>query len=499
MRVQLLHLSGPFRGQTITHSEPRVSLGSATDATVRFPPGLVLGHHAEITFAEAECAFHLKALDGQVFVNYREVREVILESNDLIELGLNGPKMRFRAHQTPGSLCKPVHQMLTDALDVGGVSGIFASGWTFQRDLLRHSTHLVKLIAVLLLAAVAFGSAYLGGALGTRRVKKHQETFQRQQADANAAILDIMKNQLQRQLDEFRREQAGHASRVELEKLRADLVRRAEVVDTFVARNNALRRVLDEYSDGVCLIHGVYGFHMPVEGTAPLPVTNPDGIPLHIEYFGSGFLGDNEGRIVTNRHVAEPWWNNDNVAPLLAQNLSPAFVQLTASFPGIAPLPIDPTSIQLSTDGVDIAIVRVAADAVKSVPPLPLSDADETSFRGGRVILLGYPTGLNAILARSEPDVVSQILESVSNTTELVSALAERSLIRPVITQGALNEVRERRLVYDAETTSGGSGGPVFGPDGTVIGVNFAITRDFGGTNFGVPIRFARSMLHATP
>ena len=55
--------------------------------------------------------------------------------------------------------------------------------------------------------------------------------------------------------------------------------------------------------------------------------------------------------------------------------------------------------------------------------------------------------------------------------------------------------MKERRLVYDAETTSGGSGGPVFGPDGTVVGVNFAVTRDFGGSNFGVPIRFVRELL----
>ncbi len=497
MRAQLLHLSGPQRGQTHTYSQTKLLLGSAPNADVRFPPGAVLGNHAQIEFVEPECNFHLAALDGQVFVNYREVREVILEPNDLIELGLGGPKLRFRIHYDPGSVCKPVHQMLTDALDVGGVSGLFASGWTLQRDLFRHSSLFVKVAAFVLVVLVAFGSAYLGGALGTRRTATKQEALRRQQSDAVAAQMLAMRDQLRKQLNEFRREQAGHASRAELDALRSDLARRAEVVDALVASDDALRKVLDEYSRGVCLIHGVYTFLMPAEG-ASIPVVGPDGDPLTLEYIGSGFLGASDGRIITNRHVAEPWWNNAMVAPLLAQNLTPAFLKLTASFPGRPPAPIDPATIKLSTDGVDIAVLRVAPDPVRGVPVLPLYAGDVSGFRGGRVIVLGYPTGLNAVLARAEPDVVTEILAKVSDTDELLAALSDRSLITPVITQGALNEVRDRRLVYDAETTSGGSGGPVFGPDGTVIGVNFAITRDFGGSNFGVPIKFARILVETT-
>jgi len=42
-------------------------------------------------------------------------------------------------------------------------------------------------------------------------------------------------------------------------------------------------------------------------------------------------------------------------------------------------------------------------------------------------------------------------------------------------------------VVYDAETTHGGSGGPVLNLEGGVLAVNAAILPQFGGSNLGVP------------
>ena len=129
------------------------------------------------------------------------------------------------------------------------------------------------------------------------------------------------------------------------------------------------------------------------------------------------------------------------------------------------------------------------------MPILPLFDGDPHALRGQRAIVLGYPTGINAVLAKADAEVAEEIASKAKDLTGLIAELARRGMISPVATQGALNDVQDKKLVYDASTTSGGSGGPVFGVAGTVIGVNFAILREFGGSNFGVPIRFAKELL----
>jgi serine protease Do len=51
------------------------------------------------------------------------------------------------------------------------------------------------------------------------------------------------------------------------------------------------------------------------------------------------------------------------------------------------------------------------------------------------------------------------------------------------------------KIVYDAQTTSGGSGGPLFNNEGKVIGINFAMVREFGGSNFAIPVGYGKSLL----
>lgn len=296
---------------------------------------------------------------------------------------------------------------------------------------------------------------------------------------------------LRNQLEACRREHERQVSGAEVEALKAQLGRYAHLADQDVRRLAAMKRAMEVYARGVCLIHGAFTFHERRDG-ALVQSTDAEGNPLALEYLGSGFLASDRGHVVTNRHIAEPWWNNQTVAPLVQHGLEPAFVTLTVTFPGQDSIPVDTSTIRVSDEAVDLAVFRVQAS---DVPVLPLSTRDPSELRGQRLMLLGYPTGLSALLARAEPDAVSGALAEASDTATLITALSKRSAISPVITHGTLNDVTLHKLIYDAVTTSGGSGGPVFGPDGEVIGVNFAILRDFQGSNFGVPIRFVGHLL----
>jgi S1-C subfamily serine protease len=114
---------------------------------------------------------------------------------------------------------------------------------------------------------------------------------------------------------------------------------------------------------------------------------------------------------------------------------------------------------------------------------------------GDPVVLIGYPTGIEGILARAGSDVTKKVAENAHDVTQIVSQLASQHFIRPTTTQGHIGDVLKDKIVYDAATTVGGSGGPLFNRDAKVIGVNFAILNDFGGSNMAVPVRYAAELL----
>lgn len=445
----------------MTYKGAAVRIGSASDndAVLRAPT--VAAHHARIDWEQAACQFHLRRLDGQVFVNGSEVEEVILQDGDRLEFGAGGPVARFRVYWPEGAVCKPVRRMLADAHDVARTSGGAAATQTLTRDLLTQATPQLKVGVPVVVIVSAFLAAWLGSLLGSRP-------------------LDVT---------EFVRS-ADAVTHEQVEALRLEQARQQEALVEIERANATVARIQSEWSRGVCLLHGVFR----LRGADGAWLTGRDGEPFELEWTGSGFLARGDGFVVTNRHVIAPWLEMEAVRAVMEHGAVPEFVQLTATFPGKLPIAVPPTTIRQRSDQLDVAVVQLDAAAVEGVPVLPLHEGAGTS-RDQTAIVVGYPTGLAALLARADDALVEGLRARSAPFTEAIAELAAAGQVAPLMTRGIVSEVRPDKIVYDAPTTHGGSGGPVFGGDGTVIAVNYAILPDFGGANFGVPIRFAQEML----
>ena len=270
--------------------------------------------------------------------------------------------------------------------------------------------------------------------------------------------------------------------------------------------------IIQSYESSVCLIHIVLAFREHATGLRlhyaemtsngvpktdehdnPLLSLSGSGPELHLDVFGTGFLASARGQILTNHHVAEPWWQNEDLKEMLDQGLEPVTVEMTAYFPGV------PHGIAINTENIsttaDVAVLRADISQL-GIKPIVLADGRGSAISGVPVVLLGYPTALDAILARAGTETL-QSIASVSNgdSKQVMEELARRHLIRPITTQGHIGDVLPDKIVYDAQTTSGGSGGPLFNDEGKVIGINFAMVREFGGSNFAIPVGYGKSLL----
>jgi S1-C subfamily serine protease len=252
---------------------------------------------------------------------------------------------------------------------------------------------------------------------------------------------------------------------------------------TFVdASGRPLRHVLNDAGEPIADAQGV-----------PLVDLTGVGAIAMTEYCGTAFLVARNGELLTNRHIAEPWWEDKESAPLLAAGLHPVFLRLRAFFEERAePVPLEVLRVH---EEQDIALVRTIG-WTPNAEPLSLLPDSERLEAGRRVILIGYPTGLDALLAKLETSEKTKLeIATKGNGYAMTEMLARSNELRPTVTGGFLWEVLPNTLVYDARTAPGGSGGPLLDGHGKVVGVNEAYLPSFQGGNYAVPIRFGRLLL----
>ncbi|MFI5059686.1 MAG: trypsin-like peptidase domain-containing protein [Candidatus Acidiferrales bacterium] len=351
--------------------------------------------------------------------------------------------------------------------------------------------------------------ARLNSGLGQQDELLRRAESTRGSLEAQSRSASATRESLKAQSEDLRKRVAAGGSDAEsLKREFADTQNRLKLLES---EGKIAETVVHDYGPSVCLLHVVVEF-LDTQSGRPIqvavdalgkPLVDDKGMVqldeggagphLQIDIFGTGFLARRDGKLITNHHVAEPWWNNEDLKQLLDHGATAYVLSYDAYFPGKA------EGLRAKLDRIspqaDVATLQLEAPLTPNSAVLELDDRAGATVTGDPVVLIGYPTGIEGILARAGTDVAQKIAGGTQDVNRIMSQLASQHLIRPTTTQGHIGDVLQDKIVYDAATTSGGSGGPLFNRNGKVVGINFAVLKDFGGSNLAVPAKYAKDLL----
>lgn len=311
---------------------------------------------------------------------------------------------------------------------------------------------------------------------------------------------------LQEQLERDRREKEEAVQKLADQQKRLD-----ELGQLYEVNRTFAQRISEKYAGGVCLIVGVYTF-VDRESNKPLRYDTFDdangpvlaetgellasieglGPVVEVEFTGTGFFVT-DNTVVTNRHVVQPWRQDEIARVIISQGFRPRVERLLGYFPFLKKS-FD-MKVTRNAEQADISVCRIQ-QGNDAIPVLPLPDPNTPPpSAGAGIVLLGYPTGVEGLVERlTEGDRAAVLGRGNRSVIEVTQTLADRGAIRPLTTQGIIGDVAPGRIVHNAATTEGGSGGPIFDITGRVIAVNSAILvssetgQSFAGSNFAIPI-----------
>lgn len=369
----------------------------------------------------------------------------------------------------------------------------------FSRELLREISWTTKAIILVLVIGFLTGILYLGYAV-SEELRQNREQAKRQSdiIDNLGKQLGLASDQLgtleETNRDFLKAQSLGQNMRVDYGRAVCLIVGVYDVVDR---KSGKVLRYPDPQANQGVPIEPVVSegdSKNPPASTSGL-TTEGNGSPVEYDFIGTGFhVGG--GFILTNRHVLQPWTEDDLVKTMMRDANGRARVKrLVVYFPNIA----EPFPLQLKQTGGrdDIAVAVLKPEMLPTdLPTIPLDVDSDAATVGKTVVTLGYPNGPDRLLAMVEDDEAKSINSRFGNSRErLINFLAQSKKITPLLTQGAITDLDTRRIVHDAKTAEGGSGAPLFGQTGKVIGVNFGVFTENTAVNLAVPVRFAIDLL----
>jgi serine protease Do len=500
----LEHLTGSMRGEVSWVT------GSAVDAQLEAEQRLVLVPadpngpvpQTIARFRQVGNSYEIEAPEGrQLWVNGQRIQMSQLHYGDVIEFGETGPLSRFRLYDDAHRPGITVGEILGDVISYVKTSRKpmhrklgFASAELLRR--LARDTSLIFRAAILLAIALLAFVVY--------QQYRSNQSLRAQIERGNLQIDSIATELTQAQRDSIHLRDLTALE----EELDVRLSSNAKRLEALEARSGASARVISMAAPSVAFLQGGYGLRHRESERMLRHVLDEDGLKVYfpngqpyltldgtgpvaeVNFTGTGFVLAGQRMLVTNRHVAEPWIKSPGMR-IGSEELEPVMIRLIAYFPSQS----EPVAIELigTSDSVDLAVLRMTT-VPAGVAGLALAEKQATP--GEEVIVMGYPTGLKSLLAQSGSAFLKNLKRSAQTGFWIVAEkLAAANLIAPLSSRGIVGQATQATVVYDAETTHGGSGGPVLNTNGLVVAVNTAIIPEYGGSNLGVPVAHIHALL----
>lgn len=509
----IVHIEVGSEKSTEIFSQERLTIGSDANCDLQIQTKQIATDGVWVELEDTDGVFRLVrfAPDLGLTINEQPVRRyVAVTDGDVIRIPGSEISFSFFAPSQKPSLIRTnrdlphvaqfIESAALDAATSPKRDDAKAFLREFSRELMREVSWTTKAIMLVLAVGFITGVFYIGYAVNNE-LRENRQTAERQ----NNII-----QKLEQQLG-ITNDQLG-----DLEKANSDIIRTVSLAQNL--------RV--DYGSGVCLIVGVYDLvdrsngkilrypdpqalrpnpyePAPAEDSGPQNTpaaqsgltTDGDGSPVEYDFIGTGFhVGG--GYIVTNKHVLQPWTEDDLVKQMMRDSNGRARVKrLVIYFPNHP----QPFTLRVREYGgrEDIAVGTIdVASMPANIPSLPIDVESEASTIGKTVVTMGYPSGPDRLLAMVDDDEAKSINSRFGNSRQnLINFLAQSRKIVPLTTQGAITDLDARRIVHDAKTAEGGSGAPLFGQTGKVIGVNFGVFTENTAANMAVPVRFAVEVL----
>jgi serine protease Do len=499
----LIFLSGPGRGQISRLEAKTVHLlktasGNIVVAVEPDQPDSIL--LARLHLNDETYEVEVKR-NTQLRLNGSQILNAVLNAGDMLEIEEPPALLRFDFVHRDGGSSVDLDTLFNDCFNVTlhqsqtKVGFLARLPFNFVRDLTVRTTRLFRIgftIAVILLTVILVSTIY-----SLIQVKQQQQ----QDREAIVALGDW-----------FREREPGFISRQELNQLKNDIKKGIDTtqqrVDDLEFRSHSASRVIGAASQAVVFLQGAYIYAEESTGRPVRYAVTPEGHPFltregtplttldgngpiaRRQFIGTAFVVSADGLIMTNRHVALPWENDGELSVLKERGIFPQVDKFVGFLPH-AKQSFDVTLVKAS-DTADLAVLRTS-EAIVDIAHILLSETD--SSPGEEVYVLGYPTGLKALLARTSEAFLTQMREGKMDFWKIANRLADAGYMLPLANRGIVGQVSDSAIVYDADTTRGGSGGPVLNSSGKLVAVNAAILSEYGGANIGIPVEQVRQLL----